>query len=104
MRVAYVCFIWGITVLCLFVLNDDAYTPPPPPGEWRLEGACVGVGPSVFFPASGQRPIEALRLCSVCPVRVDCLEYALANNQHWGVWGGLTERQRFALKRERRSY
>ena len=92
--------VWGY---CVRVLPDDFYSPPPPPGSWRFDGACVGVGPEVFYPESGKRPLEALALCAVCVVRSECLEYAIEHNQHWGVWGGLTERQRFALKRERRN-
>lgn len=80
----------------------DEYAPPPPPGDWRLEGACSGVGPELFFPPSGRVPVEALRLCGLCSVRAECLAYAIEHNQHWGVWGGMTERQRFAHKRELR--
>lgn len=81
---------------------SDLPVPPPPLGGWVGEAVCRGVRSDVFFPPSGVRPVEALRLCGVCPVRVECLEYAIENHQHWGVWGGLTERQRFALKRARR--
>jgi WhiB family redox-sensing transcriptional regulator len=56
----------------------------------------------MFYPQSGRRPLEALRLCATCPVKDECLEYALENHQHWGVWGGMTERQRFEEKRRRR--
>jgi len=74
----------------------------PPPGSWRFGGACAGEAIDVFFPKAGSRPTEALRVCAGCSVRVECAEYALEHNQHWGVWGGLTERQRFAVKKARR--
>jgi WhiB family redox-sensing transcriptional regulator len=57
---------------------------------------------SLFYPPSGHRPTEALEACGRCEVRVECLQYAIDNHQHWGVWGGMTERQRFAYKRQRR--
>ena len=80
-------------------LPDDA----PPLGEWALLAACRGKSIDWFYPKSGRRPLQALKLCESCEVRSDCLEYALENHQHWGVWGGMTERQRFEEKRRRRS-
>ncbi|MGA1589116.1 MAG: WhiB family transcriptional regulator [Ilumatobacteraceae bacterium] len=80
----------------------DLPTPPPAPGPWIKRGACRGEPLEFFFPPSGRRPTQALEICARCPVRADCLEYALANHQHWGVWGGMTERQRFDEKRRRR--
>ena len=74
-----------------------------PPGPWVGLALCRGVELGVFFPVAGGRPADALAVCVRCPVRVDCAEYAFATNQHWGVWGGLTERQRFAVKKSRRS-
>jgi len=80
----------------------DLPTPPPAPGPWIKRGACRGEPIEFFFPPSGRRPTQALEICARCPVREDCLEYALVNHQHWGVWGGMTERQRFDEKRRRR--
>lgn len=81
---------------------DEPYYEIPFPGEWRFEAACRDTDVDLFYPRSGVRPVEALALCSVCPVKVTCLEYALEHHIHWGVWGGMTERQRFTYKRERR--
>lgn len=87
----------------LLVRDDDLVLfNTPPPGSWVSESRCIGVESSVFFPKAGSRPTEAILICSQCVVRVQCAEYALENNQHWGVWGGLTERQRFAVKKFRR--
>lgn len=86
-------------------MTRDEYELPiaaPSPGLWIDEANCRGKKIEVFYPPSGRRPTEALELCSECCVRSDCLEYALDNHQHWGVWGGMTERQRFAEKRRRR--
>jgi hypothetical protein len=90
-------------------IDDATYFQTPPPGEWAQEGACfiyqespIDEWVSVFFPKPGKPPEKALALCNCCVVRRECAEYALEQNQHWGVWGGLTERQRFAVKRQRR--
>jgi WhiB family redox-sensing transcriptional regulator len=90
-------------------IDDAAYFSTPGPGEWVELGACrrAQVSPldewvSVFFPKPGRAPDRAMELCAVCRVRLECGEYAIETNQHWGVWGGLTERQRFAVKRDRR--
>ena len=83
--------------------NDDlSVFDCEPAGEWVREGACQGADLSLFFPNAGTRPLEALSICARCPVRVQCAEYAMETHQHWGVWGGLTERQRFTVKRFRR--
>jgi WhiB family redox-sensing transcriptional regulator len=84
--------------------NDDlSVFDCEPAGEWVREGACRGVDTRLFFPNAGTRPLEALAICASCSVRVECAEYAMDTHQHWGVWGGLTERQRFTVKRFRRS-
>jgi WhiB family redox-sensing transcriptional regulator len=103
--VALVAVLYRVVVL----IDDASYFSTPAPGRWVSEGACresrsddLAEWVSVFFPKPGRVPDEALRLCAGCSVRVTCAEYALEHNQHWGVWGGLTERQRFAVKRSRR--
>jgi WhiB family redox-sensing transcriptional regulator len=67
--------------------------------EWMERAACRGEDPSVFFPRLGGTTTKARAICSVCPVRQGCLEYALADPEITGVWGGMTERER----RQRRS-
>ena len=84
------------------MFDDSSIFDTEPPGSWVAQSRCVGVSIDVFFPKAGSRPTEALLICGRCVVRVACAEYALENNQHWGVWGGLTERQRFAVKKARR--
>ena len=69
---------------------------------WFEEAACRGMPITAFFPGSGVRPVEALDACALCPVRGECLEWALTHHVHWGVWGGMTERDRFREKRRRR--
>lgn len=70
--------------------------------SWRQRAACRGVDPDVFYPISDEDADEAKSICGVCPVREACLEYALANRERDGVWGGATERERRRMIRQRR--
>jgi WhiB family redox-sensing transcriptional regulator len=58
--------------------------------------------PSVFFPSDGIGVQVAQRICAECPVKVDCLEYALSEGVDHGVWGGTSERERRRIQRRRR--
>jgi WhiB family redox-sensing transcriptional regulator len=71
-------------------------------GTWRQRAACRGIDPDVFYPASDEEADEAKAICAVCPVRQLCLEHALAFREREGVWGGLNERERRRLVRQRR--
>ncbi|MGQ0521405.1 MAG: WhiB family transcriptional regulator [Actinomycetota bacterium] len=70
--------------------------------SWRQRAACRGVDPDVFYPSTDEEAEEAKSICRVCPVRESCLEYALANRERDGVWGGATERERRRIVRQRR--
>ena len=70
--------------------------------SWRQRAACRGIDPNVFYPPSEEEAEEAKSICAACPVREACLEYALANRERDGVWGGATERERRRLVRQRR--
>lgn len=70
--------------------------------SWRQRGACRGVDPDVFYPVSDEDAEEAKAICAQCAVRQPCLEYALANRERDGVWGGATERERRRIVRQRR--
>ena len=89
----------------LWVRDDDVSLmfKCEPPGPWIGSALCRGSDLNMFFPVAGNRPLQAIAICELCPVRVDCAEYAFDTHQHWGVWGGLTERQRFSVKKARRS-
>jgi WhiB family redox-sensing transcriptional regulator len=69
---------------------------------WRSKAACRGLDPAVFYPPSDEEAGEAKAVCASCPVREACLEYALANRERDGVWGGATERERRRIIRQRR--
>ena len=69
---------------------------------WGNRAACRGVDPDVFYPVSDEETEVAKAICAQCPVREACLEYALANRERDGVWGGATERERRRMIRQRR--
>lgn len=64
---------------------------------WLDEGLCQQVGPAEFFPEKGSSTKTARAICAECPVKRECLEYALEIGDHYGVYGGLGERQRRTL-------
>ena len=66
---------------------------------WVVFSACRDKDPDLFFPDARSDTKEALAICASCPVRVDCLEYAIETDVRFGVWGGLTDKQRRRLVR-----
>lgn len=67
--------------------------------EWTLHAKCRGMADALFPEASDQK--RARQLCTGCPVRMECLAEALDNRIEWGIWGGMTERERRLLLRQR---
>ena len=67
--------------------------------EWQERSLCSQTDPEAFFPEKGGSTREAKRICSRCEVKSECLEYALAHDERFGIWGGLSERERRKLKR-----
>lgn len=74
---------------------------PKDPNRWQTRANCLGVDPDLFFPERGASTREAKSVCSGCEVKADCLEYALSNGEKFGIWGGLSERERRRLRRQR---
>jgi len=68
--------------------------------DWQEQALCRQADPDLFFPERGSPGDSAKRVCVDCDVRLDCLEYALANGERYGIWGGLTERERTRLRRQ----
>ena len=68
--------------------------------EWQEQALCAQTAPEAFFPEKGGSTREAKRICQACAVRDECLEYALLNDERFGIWGGLSERERRRLKRD----
>lgn len=70
--------------------------------QWQDQANCLGVDPDLFFPERGASTREAKEVCRGCVVKQDCLEFALANGEKFGIWGGLSERERRKLRRKQR--
>jgi len=72
--------------------------------SWHVHGACRPENMPLFFPPPGlnQSAPAAKAICAVCPVRRPCLQYALDHNEPYGIWGGLSARQRNAILRNTR--
>lgn len=64
------------------------------PASWHQRALCTQTDPEAFFPDKGGSTREAKRVCSACEVRRECLDYALAHDQRFGIWGGLSPRER----------
>lgn len=73
----------------------------PDTEDWQSQANCLGVDPDLFFPERGASTAEAKAVCAGCVVREQCLEYALANGEKFGIWGGTSERERRVIRRER---
>ncbi len=67
--------------------------------DWQERALCAQTDPEAFFPEKGGSTREAKLICAGCEVRAECLEYALAFDERFGIWGGLSERERRRLKR-----
>ena len=75
---------------------------PSADDEWRLDALCAETDPEAFFPEKGGSTREAKRVCTGCEVRAECLEFALTNDERFGIWGGLSERERRRIRLIRR--
>jgi len=69
------------------------------PLEWQKDSLCAQTDPEAFFPEKGGSTRDAKKICSTCEVRSQCLEYALENDERFGIWGGLSERERRKLRK-----
>ncbi|MCF3119002.1 WhiB family transcriptional regulator [Streptomyces arenae] len=75
--------------------------------DWLRRAACRNADPELFFPVGAQGPAlrdvrAAKRICASCPVRRECLDWALTTGQTSGVWGGTSEEERVTLRRAER--
>ena len=77
----------------LYLLDGDAEEL-----GWQERALCAQTDPEAFFPEKGGSTREAKRVCLTCDVRDECLEYALGHDERFGIWGGLSERERRKLK------
>ena len=82
----------GIAGLMGIGLEADAQS-------WQEQALCAETDPEAFFPEKGGSTREAKKICTGCEVKAECLEYALSNDERFGIWGGLSERERRRLRR-----
>ncbi|MEO5920573.1 MAG: WhiB family transcriptional regulator [Pseudolysinimonas sp.] len=68
---------------------------------WQTDALCAQTDPEAFFPEKGGSTRDAKKICTTCEVKAQCLDYALANDERFGIWGGLSERERRRLRRAR---
>lgn len=69
---------------------------------WQNKANCRGVNPTLFYPERGVSTSEAKAVCSGCEVKEECLEFAVESGEKFGIWGGLSERERRVIRRQRR--
>lgn len=86
--------------LALVDFGDSALFGEPDEESWQDRALCAQTDPEAFFPEKGGSTREAKKICTGCEVKAECLEYALANDERFGIWGGLSERERRRIKRE----
>lgn len=70
--------------------------------SWMVDAECTKVDPDWFFTDRGESTDAAKKVCAHCPVRIECLDYALAGNEKFGIWGGASERERRRIRRQRK--
>ncbi len=66
---------------------------------WQVDALCAQTDPEAFFPEKGGSTRDAKKICTTCEVKSECLEFALQNDERFGIWGGLSERERRKLRR-----
>ncbi|KLU09211.1 transcription factor WhiB [Kocuria sp. SM24M-10] len=66
---------------------------------WQTDALCAQTDPEAFFPEKGGSTRDAKRVCEACPVQSACLDYAMSKDEKFGIWGGLSERERRRLRR-----
>ncbi|GAA4626779.1 hypothetical protein GCM10023196_036410 [Actinoallomurus vinaceus] len=76
-------------------------TLPTEEWDWKKRGVCASVDPELWFPERGQPGNQAKRICRDCPVRDECLTHALDEREPYGIWGGLSTRERKELLKAR---
>ena len=69
--------------------------------SWQDGAGCRGADQDLFFPERGASTRKAKAICAACPVREACLEFAIRHGERFGIWGGLSERERRKIRRQR---
>lgn len=80
-----------------------AATDGPPPAGWQERSLCRQTDPDMFFFDHGREAANAKRICASCPVQAECLQDAVARNEEWGIWGGMTGPERRKIAKQIRT-
>lgn len=88
---------FGLAKVAGLHIFDNA--PDEDEAGWQARALCAQIDSDTFFPEKGGSTREAKRVCLACEVRDECLEYAVEHEERFGVWGGLSERERRKLKK-----
>jgi WhiB family redox-sensing transcriptional regulator len=67
--------------------------------NWYIDALCAQTDPEFFFPEKGASTREAKLICDACAVKDDCLDFAIIHDERYGIWGGLSERERRKMRR-----
>jgi WhiB family redox-sensing transcriptional regulator len=70
--------------------------------SWYKYGECQNHDQDLFFPERGSSTVKAKAICNACPVQKECLDFAVERKERFGIWGGKSERERRAIRREQR--
>lgn len=90
---------WAIDPLRRGVIGTGNAVGDDNPLAWQADSLCTQTDPEAFFPEKGGSTRDAKRICAECTVKTECLEYALVNDERFGIWGGLSERERRKYRR-----
>ena len=90
---------WFIDPVRLGVPGVRKETGDGDPLSWQSDSLCAQTDPEAVFPEKGGSTRDAKKICTSCEVRTQCLQYALANDERFGIWGGLSERERRKLRK-----
>lgn len=85
--------VWSTEPLVEGMAEDDGEL------SWQADSLCAQTDPEAFFPEKGGSTRDAKKVCGACIVKSQCLAYALENDERFGIWGGLSERERRRLRR-----
>ncbi|SJM58912.1 WhiB family transcriptional regulator [Gulosibacter sp. 10] len=91
---------WYVDPLELGVPGATGEVGDDNPLSWQADALCAQTDPEAFFPEKGGSTRDAKQICQSCEVRSQCLEYALENDERFGIWGGLSERERRKLRKQ----
>ena len=84
------------------VVESMQYPPESAPVDnWQEAALCAQTDAEAHFPEKGGSTKAAKKVCAMCDVTGECLNYALENDEKFGIWGGLSERERRTLKKAR---